>query len=527
MEKWMGWIAYGILFFSFAFVPTKKALHMFQQNRYELKRYTMWLIDRLHRLSRVDIMGVGGSIFLLAMGINKSWVASVMIIGLLVGWTLIVFQKESQKDYIKPLVYTARVKRQTVVMVLLYCILLIMLSFFKPYPLGLIAILGLLKPWAFIYIMHFITLPIEKIIKKKYADEAKLILKNHGQLTKIGITGSYGKTSSKNVLYSLLSEKYHTLMTPASYNTPMGITRTIREHLQPIHEVFICEMGADHTGDIQELCNFVMPTIGLVTSIGPQHLNTFGSIENIIYEKMQLIEKLPETGLGIINLDNEYIRDYQIKNSCRLIRYGIHNQQGDYRVEAIEYSPKGSKFDVVFQAESHHFETKLLGEHNIANIIAAIAIAQELGMSWDEMILAVKQLDFVEHRLQLKKINGYTFIDNAFNSNPVGAAMSLEVLKTMPGKRVIVTPGMIDLGDQQDLKNKEFGERMQGCVDIAILVGEKQTQSIKEGLIATGFDLNEIHVCKTVKEAFDLVYRLATSEDTILLENDLPDAFNH
>lgn len=520
-------LGFELLFLMVAIIPTKRALHMFQQNRYELKRYTDWCKDRIKNYTNNDFLVLGILLILIGLGILFPSMRSLIIFIGAVLLTSIFFYQEKKKKYIKPLVYTARVKRQLVVMIILFLLSSGLIVFLNAESIGLGLLISVYGPWILIYGMHCITLPIENAIKQGYANEAKQILKSQSQLIKIGITGSYGKTSSKNVIQALLSEKYYSLMTPASYNTPMGITRVIRGDLKPIHEVFVCEMGADHVGDIQELSDFVQPKIGVVTSIGPQHLNTFGSLENIIQEKMQLIEKLPSDGIGIINMDNEYIRNYKVKNSCRLIRYGVSYQEADYTVENIRYTSSGSCFTVRNNNEKHEFETKLLGEHNIGNIVAGIAIAKELGMTWEEMIRAVKQLDYVEHRLELKKINGYTFIDNAFNSNPQGAAMSLEVLKRMPGERFVITPGMIDLGEKKQYYNTEFGKKMKGHADVVILVGERQTKPILEGLKAVDFDRKKIHVCKTVKDAFDLVYKLATPEDTILLENDLPDAFNY
>jgi UDP-N-acetylmuramoyl-tripeptide--D-alanyl-D-alanine ligase len=353
-----------------------------------------------------------------------------------------------------------------------------------------------------------------------------MILKEHPSLIKIGITGSYGKTSSKNILNEILSETYYVLASPASFNTPMGLTITIREQLKSIHDVFIAEMGADKVGEIDFLTKFIQPQYGIVTSIGPQHLNTFKSIDNIIREKMKMIENLPVSGVGVLNRDNDYIRAYDIHNKCRVLWYGIEREDVDYRAIDIRYSPEGSQFTVLCDEGEFAFETILLGRHNIANILAAITLGRVLGISWEKLRKAVSQVNYIEHRLQLKKINNYTFIDNAFNSNPEGSQMSLEVLKGMPGKRIVVTPGMIDLGDRQDEFNRKFGTYMIGCADEVILVGKQQTKAILEGLEEVGFPPTAVHVVDTVKEAFDIVYVTATPDDTILLENDLPDAFN-
>ena len=315
-------------------------------------------------------------------------------------------------------------------------------------------------------------------------------------------------------------------MTPASFNTPLGITRVVREDLKPIHETFVCEMGADKVGDIDELMHFVHPGYGMVTSIGPQHLNTFGSLENIIREKMLMIEELDRDGVGFINCDNEYIRNYDIKNTCKVVRCGISCEDVDYRAVDIEFKALGTSFAVVHNEERYPFETKLLGEYNVSNILLAIALGRELNISWSELQKAVASIEKIEHRLELKKINGFTFIDDAFNANPVGSEMSLNVLSRMGKDRWIVTPGMIDLGEKEEEINYAFGQKMLNKADKVILVGPRQTEPIYRGLKDSGFDMEQVWVVEKVAEAFQFIYQNASASDTILLENDLPDAFN-
>lgn len=510
-------------------VPIQHALHMFQQNRYECGRYTKWGITELKRVKSWVLILIAAVLLLACFVMPTLLLKKMTLIWLCVGLGTFILLREGKKQYIKPLHVTARVLRQIIVMVLLNLIWVlpcVILTEELWWPLW--AWLALWINWLLIYLMAVITSPFEKLVKRHYQKIAKDILTQHQHLIKVGITGSYGKTSSKNILQEILSEKFYSLMTPASFNTPMGITITIRQHLKSTHEVFICEMGADHVGDIEHLTRFVMPQIGLVTSIGPQHLNTFGSLENIIQEKMKMIENLPSDGFGVLNKDNELIRNYTIKNSCAIAWYGIEQEDVDYRGIDIDYGAQGSTFTVwTREHESIPFKTRLLGQHNIANILASIAVGRHLGVSWQQLQKAVAQMRYVEHRLEVKKINGLTFIDDAFNSNPVGSAMSLDVLEKMPGRRYIVTPGMIDLGDKQSEINMEFGRKMLHKADFVILVGQRQTEPILQGLTEVGFDPTQILVVSTVKEAFQYLYQQATAQDTILLENDLPDAFNH
>ena len=519
---------YIVIFACLSFVYAKNALHMFQQARYELRRYNKWLFNKnnLH-FSNVFIYLLFELVLFLLNKFNiiKSN-AVCIIINLLVsiGFAIYAIRKEENKVYVKELVLTNRVKRQIVAYSILIVLSIYLLT--KLNNIYLLGILSIYMPYVLIYPMAIITLPIEEGIKKHYENEARNKLDSLDSLIKVGITGSFGKTSTKNIVNDIISDHFFTLITPASYNTPMGITRTVRGDLKPIHDVFVCEMGADKVNDIAYLMDFVKPKYGIVTSIGPQHLATFKSMENIINEKMQEIEMLPSDGVGFINLDNKYIRDYYIENDCKIVSVGIVNENATYVAKNIKYSNSGTSFTVNINGKNHKFNTCLLGQHNITNILLGIALAIELGVDIKDLKNSVEHINQVEHRLEVKKINDYTFIDDAFNSNPVGSKMALDVLSTMSGKRVIVTPGMIDLGKIQDKENYEFGKYMLNRADVVLLVGEKQTKPIYKGLKDVGFDMENVLVFTNVKQAFNYIYSKCSKTDTILLENDLPDAFN-
>lgn len=508
-------------------IPAKHALHMFQQNRYETGRYSSWMKENIKENIPNNVIPLAVVLLLVVLSLFHLS-PFIFILGMVI-LTIYHFSMEKVKTYIKPLVLTGRVKRQIaaglVVTLIVMGVIMVFVNDTLNY--GILSVLALVGPWLFIYPVAWITAPVEKAVRQHYINEAKHILKDHKGLIKVGITGSYGKTTTKNIMQAMLSEQFNSLMTPASFNTPMGITRTIREMLKPIHQVFVCEMGADHVGDISELMAFVHPSIGVVTSIGPQHLNTFGSQENIIREKMQMIEKLPSDGLGILNYDNEFIRNYKIVNNVKTVSYGIDAEDVDYRAVDIEYTQHGSSFTVKCKDGSFALETKLLGKLNILNILSAVACARHLGVQWNVIARACRSMKQVEHRLELKTINGIRFIDDAFNANPSGSAMALDVLSMMPGKRVIVTPGMIDLGKEQNAINRHFGEQMKGKADVVVLVGAVQTKPIYEGLASAGFDMHNVVVMNTEKEAFAYIWQNCAKEDTVLLENDLPDAFNH
>lgn len=512
-------ILFMISHLALSIVYVKNALHMFQQNRYEFKRYSSWLFNKKQFKFSLSLIYILVLLILRLILKDKGYYLAIVLTLI---FAIYMIYNEDKKEYIKPLVYTARVKRQIVcisILLILCTYLMINWSYI------ISGILSIALAYLLIYPMNLIMWPIEEAIKKRYENEARKIINSYSDLIKIGITGSFGKTTTKNVIKDILSEKYYTLMTPASYNTPMGITRTIREYFKPIYEVFVCEMGADHVGEITYLMDFIKPKYGIVTSIGPQHLNTFGTLGNIIHEKMQEIELLPSDGVGIINIDNKYIEGYKIKNNCKIITVGINNEKADYLASDIKYTKDGSTFKVKIDGRNYKFNTCLLGEHNIMNILCGIALAKELGMNIKEIVKGVSEIKQVEHRLEIKEMGGYTFIDNAFNSNPSGCKYALDVLKMMPGKRIIVTPGLIDLGKEEYNENYEFGKYMNERADYLIIVGDKNKEAIHKGALKGGLLEESIIEVGSVKEAFNYIYTNFSKKDTILLENDLPDVF--
>lgn len=367
--------------------------------------------------------------------------------------------------------------------------------------------------------------PIEKHINQQFVEDAKKRLAACPNLIKIGITGSYGKTSTKFLLRDILSVKYNVLATPSSFNTTMGVTRVIREQLMPSHQVFIAEMGARHVGDIRELVELVHPSIGIITSVGPQHLDTFGTIERIRDTKYELIDGLPQNGTAILARDGAICEELYAR--CPLANKYM---PGDLvQASELAWGPFGTRFTLtdVKTGESAHCETRLLGEHSIANLLLCCTAARTLGMTLEEIAQGVARCQPVEHRLELLSGGaGVSIIDDAFNANPVGAKAALRVLKDFPGRRIIITPGMVELGGEEAAFNRAFGEQMAESVDVAILVGKKHTQPIVDGLLEKGFPQERIHVVSSLEESTKVLHAMMQSGDVVLYENDLPDNYS-
>lgn len=513
----------------------KHDIHMLQQNSYRIRRYWRWLKDDMSsswRLVDVALLFLLFSSNLLDVYLSSGLVAISCAIKCL----LIM-----RKKFKKPLVFTRRVWRiygVTGALALggyLAMILTVgrhydMIAFYNGQALCVAyALLVAVFSWAVVIAAVVVLIPVEKRINARYYNEAASILRSMPDLKIIGITGSYGKTSTKHYLHRILSESFETLMTPGSYNTPMGVIRTVREMMKPYTEIFICEMGAKQKGDIKEICDLVHPGYGIITAVGPMHLQTFKSIENVQSTKFELADALPADGLAVVNNDFEYCANRPVEN-VECLRYAVDNTEGaDYRAENVVYTAEGTTFTMVGpDGFSMELSTRLVGECNISNLMAAVIMAVRMGVPEDKIRYAVGRIEQVEHRLSIRKTpGGVVIIDDAFNSNPSGSKMALDVLHKFDktGKRIVVTPGMIELGDEQYHLNEEFGKHVGERVDVAIVVGEYNRDAIVKGIKSTDFDEDNLHIVSDFNEAQQLLSTILKEGDTILYENDLPDSF--
>lgn len=509
----------------YLFYRTKDAIHMAQQNLYDDdKRYFKWLNKNFNKL----MLGIELSQVLLIFLIlftNNGVVIPVLFFmvysllalrGYALSKTTIVKQK---------LVVTSRVKRILNTVFILYILIIYLLLKLNVYYYVIISALAYLQ-YYIVLIAIKINIPIEKCIYLSYKNKATRKLKSMNNLKVIGITGSYGKTSSKNILNDILNVKYNSITTPKNLNTPYGLIITINNILNKFDDIFIAEMGAYKRGEIKELCDIVHPSYGILTRIGKAHLELFGSQENIQKTKFELIESLPSDGVAVLNADDPLQVSYDLKNKVKIIWIGIE-EEADFRAVNINVTNKGTSFDLkmVNDNKLYHFETKLLGFANIYNILAGIALGYEFGISINELINAVKRVEQVPHRLELKKNYDVYYIDDAYNSNPVGAKMALDILNLMSGKKIVVTPGMVELGSIEDAENEKFGENIADVCDEVILVGSKQTKAIYKGLKNKKYDEEHIYILEDVSEAFKLIDKLKEDNTYVLLENDLPDIF--
>ena len=545
------WMIYAVISLTATVFLGLREFHMLQLNGYKTPEHSRWMKKNKNRYILHAVLLCAQFLLIPLHG----GLRTALVIVLCFFNAIIALLNKPGKKFKKPLVYTARMKRMMItfgILVAIFYVIAVLKGettvyicriwneahtdftydsmetrwFISALPYILAGSALYLTP-ILVPLSNLINKPIEKAVQNWYINDAKRILSECPTLHKVGITGSYGKTSMKFYLDELLNSQYNTLKTPESFNTPMGVTITIRRDLKPTHEYFICEMGARRVHEIKELCGIADPHDGIITSVGPQHLETFGSIENVVNTKFELADHVKAKGGKIyLNGDNELIRK-KAPEYPNAVLYGL-SEGNHYRATDISVSDRGTEFTVTApNGETQRFSMKLLGEHNVQNVLGAIAYAHGTGISLDKLTLPVKRIAAVPHRLQLLDKGGnMTFIDDAYNSNPNGCRAALNVLGLFDACRILVTPGMVELGAKQEELNFEFGQEAAKACDHIVLVGKAQTVPIYNGIKDAGYDMDNVFVADSLNEALTHVNAYQTDKKKIvLLENDLPDNY--
>ena len=488
------------VFTAFQIVRLRRALHVFQLEGYKTPRFLEWC--RVHRRRA----------WFLARGTAK-----------------------------KPLVMTGRAWRLLIVATALSVALVLLpaaaahLLGGAPYDLLTWAIVTTLAffglPWLLVA-ADLLLGPVQATVNARYVGAATRKLTAIAP-TVVGITGSYGKTSTKFAVRDIAGAPGKAFATPGSYNTPLGVTRAINEGLEPAHDLLVVEMGAYRTGDIAELCTFVRPTIGVLTAIGPVHLERFGSLDAIRRAKYELIEALPDYGVAVMNSDDVEVRALADRTThVPVLRYGMDPAgRPDVTARDHSYGPRGTTFTLADESDEIDVRVPLLGEHAVNHVLAGVAVARFLGASLTELGPRIAALQPVEHRLQLiHGAGGVTIIDDAYNSNPAGAAAAIGVLadldETDSRRKIVVTPGMIELGERQYEANQNLGKHAAVIADYLMVVGAVNRDALIEGAHSVAEPKAEVIVVDTLAQATEKLAELKLGAgDWVLFENDLPDQY--
>lgn len=499
-------------------------LHIFQQEDYIPTRLIRWI-----RTTRTYDIRASLCVFLLSFPavLRPDFAPLFNCVAAITLIAVALLERDPRKVAKKKLILTARATR-TYVAACAYAIAMALTLYVigAPLPFWIIAIqcipltlcLGdyTLKPW-------------ESTVQRKYWQEAhdKLL---HLKTFTIGITGSFGKTSTKHILAHVLSQYAPTLTTPGSVNTPMGIARVVREHLTPHHQYFICEMGAYGEGSIQRLCDLAPPSAGIITTIGHAHYERYKSLETVARAKFELAENVAKNqGFTVISsgtLTHTHAQEFVNEHRNNITLVGT-NETDDAKIIETGQNHTGIYAQVKWREQTYVLRAPLFGTHHIGNMVQAFATACKLGMDPNAAITALATTPQIRHRLEvIRQPSGAIIIDDAYNANPAGFKAALEVLSLLgqDRRKILISPGIVELGSAHDSEHKKIGELAAQHADVFLPVAGHRIPSM-----VTAFKFNaphkDIHPCDTFKAAENWLADHMRHNDIILLANDLPDLY--
>lgn len=350
---------------------------------------------------------------------------------------------------------------------------------------------------------------IKRAIKKREA---------LGNLLVIGVTGSYGKSSTKEFLKEILSTEFKVVSTEKNENSEIGISQCILNHVNDEHEIFICEMGAYNRGGIKLLCKIAKPKIGILTGINNQHLSTFGSQKNITKGKFELIDSLPAEGLAVLNWDSEEIKN-GFNSTVNSVKYSTSEKQ-DIWAEEIKEDKEGISFKVLLKTgESQIFKANVHGVHNVSNLLSSIAVAKKLGM---ELEVIAERVKGIKGGIEIKRFDDFDVINATYSSNFNGIVSHLEYLKNWEGRKILVMPCLIELGEEGKETHRKIGRKIGEVCDLAIITSKDYFKDLKKGAIESGMKAEDILLIQKGDKALKKIFTIANKDSVVLLESRVP-----
>ena len=498
-------------------------LHIYQQEEYDSPRFLRWIVAQRAFDTRLTVGLFLLSFVQLATGYS---VVTLLLLMALVGLTAAV-EKDPRQGSKKKLSMTGRAKRIFWVAFAALAIGSVALAAAAP-TVGAWIVPVQLIPVA-LTLGNLLTTPFENKLQKRFWEEA------HSKLaalkpTVVGITGSYGKTSTKHLLGHILEVQAPALITPGSVNTPMGIARIIRERLSSHHRFFVCEMGAYGPGSIDRLCRLAPPDVAVITAIGMAHYERFKTLKTVAKTKFELAEATAQRGGPVIVaeqvLEFEAARQFRSKYARTLV-VGT-DAECALRIVASSQTTEGIRADVTWNREPYVLKAPLFGEHHISNMALAFAAACSLGAAPEDAIVALASVPQISHRLEVKQgPAGARLIDDAYNSNPAGFTSGLrllDALRTNGGRRILVTPGMVELGEAHDEEHRKIGQMAGAHVDVLLAILPERIKTFT-GAYARANPSGTLMTFPTFTEAQTWLNSNLTASDVVLMENDLPDLY--
>lgn len=370
----------------------------------------------------------------------------------------------------------------------------------------------------FLVITMVLLKPIEKLINGCYKRKARNTLKVNPNAIIIGITGSFAKTSVKNILKAFLSSKYSVFATPKSYNTEMGIVKSLEKYSG--EDIVILEMGARHRHDIEKCCSISKLDIGIITAVSNQHLSEFKNQEKIFLTKYELVQNLKPNGKMYFG-DNFGARKLELKAKFQKINI----DDTKVKISNSINTKNGLEFTLTYRNEKIDIKTKLLGYHNAKNIALATRVALNLGIEFNDILKLANKLLPSKHRLELIKANGLNIIDDSYNSNVHGAKSALEVLESFDENKIVITSGLVELGKLEHEENKLLGREIADVANLVILIGKNRCKPIIEGLREASFSQDKVIISEDFTSATNELKANVRLGDTVLFLNDLADIY--
>jgi UDP-N-acetylmuramoyl-tripeptide--D-alanyl-D-alanine ligase len=332
----------------------------------------------------------------------------------------------------------------------------------------------------------------------------------------IGITGSIGKTMTKEAVYSVLSKTYTALKSEDNYNNEIGLPLTLL-NLEERHERVVLELGMYALGEIAQLAGIALPHVGVVTNVTHSHLERLGSLDRIAQAKAELVEALPPDGTAILNGDDPRVKAMADQTEAKVLYYGL-SPDCDLRASHIESRGlEGVRFRMHYGRETLHVKIPLLGRHSVHTALAAAAVGVEEGQPWGQIVAGLRDIEVQLRLIATPGVKGSTLIDDSYNSSPASSLAALSLLAELKGRKIAVLGDMLELGSYEDEGHRKVGRRVAEVADTLVAVGDRGAVIGREAL-AVGMSEDDVLFAENNDQAVQFLLDLVTSGDLVLIK---------
>ena len=516
-------LAIIFLWLVFAAKQILHILHWLQIREYRLDRFYL-LLKSMSGLMTLDVH----KWFLFSLGVSLAVIFKSMptVIAILFVFLLIIAKDVFSRYIRRPKLTLRMMLVVAIAFALLFAVSIVLYSQYLVLNIGLESSLFILHISVLVIplIAMAITYPLSKYLKIRTIFQAKSLIEQIKPVV-IGITGSYGKSTTKEFLYTILSSSKKTIKTVANENTEIGVARAVVNNLKNGVEYFVVEAGAYKRGEIKVICDIVRPSIAIITGIEKQHLALFGSLEDIKRAKYELVESLPKCGIVVFNYSNSQCREMAqwakaSKKQLKVYSYSMSKEaDADMVSEIITLQAKSIKFKISFAKETQMLEAPIVGNHYVENLTGAILVARQLNISWQDISKAVKMLELPKSALKLQKAGNGLVINDSYNSSPKSFEVALDYLSGLEQKpKLVVTSGIIELGSETKNIHSQIGKKMTNMVDWLIVTDRENYKYLKVGYERA----STVNFSKDVKLIKKKIAETTSQGGVVLIEGRVP-----